>query len=646
MVLPSVSLSGNRTLTVTLSRLLVQPYYVRVGCNNPGSTASSTNAIGPWVASVPSYLSPLPPAITSVDVPVGKLSTGGNQVVNVYGLQLGRVLGSTVSITLTNSRGATFNSSACAVMVDLVAVTCRSPAGVGSGLSVTLTVDDVSSAAFNASLSYERPTILSLSGLGANSAPTTGGTVVITGQNFGPVHGNAVDAVVYTPSGMDVTFPAHCVVTKADSELTCDTHGGVGGTVLWTVTIGGLSSSNPRTGYRPPVIHRIGVYAANDVDVAYDPVALNALETRGSQWLRIDGDYFGSTGLAVDVVLTGRGVVGSNTSLSLTAACVVVTDHVTARCGVPVGVGTGFSWVLAVAGQSSLPSTTTTSYAPPSVLAVYLSDAIDGNEGTSTTGGAVVTVYGDNYGMDEGAVHVTWDGVAVPAAVSIPYAAVSFTSLASNGGSAVVTVSVGGQPVVASPLLTVQYRAPTITTVVLDTDGASSTPLDCSNAAVPVSAGVSNTSLQIVGADFGVGGRTSVTVGGVPAAVDRSRSDHGQLFVTTAMCYGNIVVTVAGKASVPASYLYRSLVALPEITSVSPQHGPASGGTLLTISGRQFQVQGVVTFLDPLGALVGTCDVPSIANAYTPTHILYVLGCEATACLFVSISQWVSSMRA
>ena len=114
-----------------------------------------------------------------------------------------------------------------------------------------------------------------------------------------------------------------------------------------------------------------------------------------------------------------------------------------------------------------------------------------------------------------------------------------------------------------------------------------------------------------------------MTVGGVPAAVDRSRSDHGQLFIATAMCYGDVVVTVAGKASVPAPYVYSILVALPEITSVSPRHGPASGGTVLTIVGARFQFDGVVTFVDRNGAAVGVCAPTS--HGYTDTLITYVV---------------------
>jgi hypothetical protein len=63
----------------------------------------------------------------------------------------------------------------------------------------------------------------------------------------------------YSPLGVDATFSAACVVSRDDVELTCRTGGGVGATVLWTITIAGLSSSNPRTGYRRPVVDRLGV---------------------------------------------------------------------------------------------------------------------------------------------------------------------------------------------------------------------------------------------------------------------------------------------------------------------------------------------------------------------------------------------------
>ncbi len=63
----------------------------------------------------------------------------------------------------------------------------------------------------------------------------------------------------YFPLGLATSFPARCAVTRDDTELVCNTTGGVGATVLWTVTVAGLSSSNPRTAYRPPVLFSLGL---------------------------------------------------------------------------------------------------------------------------------------------------------------------------------------------------------------------------------------------------------------------------------------------------------------------------------------------------------------------------------------------------
>ena len=83
------------------------------------------------------------------------------------------------------------------------------------------------------------------------------------GSNFGPATLNAVDDAVYEPLGLPLRFHARCTVTVNDTELTCVTPGGVGSLLLWSVTISGQVSTNPRTRYRAPALE--GVQALVDL---------------------------------------------------------------------------------------------------------------------------------------------------------------------------------------------------------------------------------------------------------------------------------------------------------------------------------------------------------------------------------------------
>ncbi len=77
-----------------------------------------------------------------------------------------------------------------------------------------IVVSDVASDVFApvGGLSFTPPSITSFAGPGAGQAPTIGGAVVITGQNFGPAALNALDSVVYVTQPCLVLtgiFPCH-----------------------------------------------------------------------------------------------------------------------------------------------------------------------------------------------------------------------------------------------------------------------------------------------------------------------------------------------------------------------------------------------------------------------------------------------------
>jgi hypothetical protein len=259
--------------------------------------------------------------------------------------------------------------------------------------------------------------------------------------------------------GWPVIFHAHhCAVTRDHVELQCSLGPGVGVRSQWTVTIANQSSSNPQSSYRRPVVASLGLVVDNGSLVYAPDPRLLALTTTGGQTLVFRGESFGPRQPRLPVTAVGRRVAaGTETGAGAAPVLVVTTSdcevaddtHTEVRCRTPPGSGAGYTWTLSVAGQSSLPSLFTTSYAAPMVSSVALSGEglfVDDPLGLPTAGRALVTVSGRNFGSSAGSVVVTWGGVQVAGVVvlSVPHTTITFPSPPGQGVASLVVV-VGGQ---------------------------------------------------------------------------------------------------------------------------------------------------------------------------------------------------------
>ena len=85
-----------------------------------------------------------------------------------------------------------------------------------------------------------------------------------------------------------------------------------------------------------------------------------------------------------------------------TSACTMANEyHTEVWCIAPPGGGVGYTWSMVVFGQASLSSVQYTSYAPPVVDSIGVDGAgtfADEPGGVPTSGGAIVTLYGANFG--------------------------------------------------------------------------------------------------------------------------------------------------------------------------------------------------------------------------------------------------------
>ncbi|CAN5568645.1 hypothetical protein BH10ACT1_BH10ACT1_25350 [soil metagenome] len=140
----------------------------------------------------------------------------------------------------------------------------------------------------------------------------------------------------------------------------------------------------------------------------------------------------------------------------------------------------------------------------------------------------------------------------------------------------------------------------------------------------PVAGG---TGVTITGSGF-VAGQTSVTIGGntVPAANVTVNSDTSLTFTTPAHTAGpvDVTVTTPGGTSTPAlDFTYIAVDEAPTTAGITPDQGPTTGGTTVTITGTGF-VPGQTTVTIggttiPAGEVTVSPDGTSL-TVVTPPH--------------------------
>lgn len=551
---------------------------------------------------------------------------------------------------------------------------CEAPSGVGGGHTVVLTVDGVRSPPLaNRSVSYAAPVVQGLhlhgalnestgsSGTGNGSVgvrvvvPTAGGVrVTVTGVNFGPsaLSDRALGSVLYTPVDLarlltGTAFTAQdCRVTVDHTEIECWMGPGVGGRIQWTVAVAGLQSVNPRTAYKMPSISSMSLAEApGPPGTASDLGDLASMRTTGGQLLLLNGTSFGPRSPSLSIALMGRQTgVGAAQQLPdlYTSNCAVTGEgHVEAVCMTPPGVGRGYVWTLVVAGLASRPSSQVTAYAPPSVTSLTISSVtplVEDPGAVPTSGGATVTVSGENFGADPALVQVLWGGVPVGVVLlAVAHTTLTFTSPPGQGASVGVVVVVGGQEtgVLAGSgaPLSVRYARPRVTRVYLDRSGGGGT-MSCSREGsdgrpLSGSGGAPSAVVVLEGTNFaGNASANAVTIRGATCAV--LQSTFTRIYCVTEVCSGVVLVSAAGMQTDAGPFSYLTLVSPPTIVWVAPLTGPTSGGTLVTLQGTQLACDAVIEFAEWTagGVLTGVRSVCSTA----PPHLV----CNATLVQCVS----------
>ena len=169
-------------------------------------------------------------------------------------------------------------------------------------------------------------------------------------------------------------------------------------------------------------------------------------------------------------------------------------------------------------------------------------------------------------------------------------------------------------------------------TVTVTNDAGTSAPLGFTYVAAPVTAPVlttltpdsgpvgGGTPVTITGTGFTPG--ATVSIGGTAGIVPDDVSDDGTelTFTTPANVAGGVPVTVTtdGGTSAPLTFTYQAAPAgAPVLASLTPESGPAGGGTSVTITGSGFLPGSTVTVGDTDGIVPDVIGVDGTTLTFT-----------------------------
>lgn len=536
-------------------------------------------------------------AVSDISYPAGGLRTQGGEVVNITGSNLGPISGALFDVAVSATYGPTgkeYTAASCRVVVKNTLIQCISAAGVGARHFWTLSLSGnglvwtVSSSAAKKYSAYAPPVISGLAtAKSITRLSTLGGDVVaISGSNMGPL-GTAVTAIFAAPGGVNLILQG-CSVFTAHGAISCTVPPGVGMSMAWQVTCGGLTSawSAVTSSYAPPVITSVTTPSPR------------AMSTAGGESIALQGTDFGPV-LITTLLSNGTTSVQPAPAVAVTylntvsqtyaPACQVVQSGLGTRiqCSSAAGIGLGLNFSVTVGGQLSPVFPTTLQYAPPVI------SGVTGLEQADTQGGQLLTLVGLNYGpWPSGVQTVTYGHTAseyvAASCVVVSQTVVTCRAVQGVGKNLAFRIAIGGQ--VSPDLATSESYSPPSVAWFNGTGAA--------NAATP-----GGQVVLVEGRNFGFDNSLLTRVTYTWAAVGHNWTfaaascmisvPHTELTCTTAQGAGAALawaVTVDGQVSTAPSTSY----AKPAISGVTTASGGAvtaastDGGDTIYLTGIDF----------------------------------------------------------
>jgi hypothetical protein len=413
---------------------------------------------------------------------------------------------------------------------------------------------------FSGAAAYPDIRILEYSGVSLT------GPVDITSSGTGNSASSSTTAVT-TTNANDLLFAANMVYTTTTSSGT--------GFTSRIITVQDSDIAEDR------FVTATGSYSATATLSSAGPwvmqmVAFSAVSTPGPTVASVSPSS-GATGGGTAVTITGTNFASGATVTfgSVAATNVVVSNGTTITATTPAGsAGAANVTVTNPSGQSGSLANGFTYVAGLSVSSVSPSNG-------PPAGGTAVTITGTAFAS--GAT-VTIGGAAATNVVVVSATEITATTPAGSAGAVTVTVSVSGQN--ASLTNGFTYLVPPTVSSVSPNSGST----------------LGGTAVTITGANFAAGATVTFGAGrqggdGTGAATNVVVVSSTQITCTTpANNAGAVTVAVTVNGETGSLTNGFSYVAVPTVSSVSPNNGPIAGGTAVTITGTNFAAGATVTF--------------------------------------------------
>jgi hypothetical protein len=223
----------------------------------------------------------------------------------------------------------------------------------------------------------------------------------------------------------------------------------------------------------------------------------------------------------------------------------------------------------------------------------------------------VVSSISPNQGSESGGTSVIVTGTGFTSVVTVRFGAKTATSFTVNSSTQITAVAPSGTG--------------TVNVSVTTSGGTSAQFVPFTYVPVPSLSSVSpnqgpvsgGTTVTLTGANLS--GATAVRFDGVAATSFTVNSSTQITAVTPAHAAGAAAVTVTTPGGTSNSVTFTYL-AVPSVTGVSPNQGPVSGGTTVTLTGANFSGATAVRF-DGVAAASYTVDSATQITAVTPAHV-------------------------
>jgi hypothetical protein len=481
--------------------------------------------------------------------------------------------GTFVTITGTNFTGATAVKFGAALapsstVISATQITAIAPSGVGgSTVDVTVTTPTGTSATSAADqFSYVGPpTITSIS---PNSgAPGGSTTVTIIGTNFE----SSIDPVQKVRFG---SIDAPSFVRNSATQITAISPAGAGTVDVTVFTNGGVISA---TSAADRFTYSGTVPLITSISPNSGPIAGGANVTiTGVNFTGATAVRFGSTNAALFTVNSAASITATSPAGSAGAVDITVTTPAGTS---PTNAADQFTYGAATSAP------TVTSISPTTGIA---------------SGGTFVTITGTNF---TGATAVKFGAALAPSSTVISATQITAIAPSGVGGSTVdVTVTTPTGTSATSAADQFSYVGPPTITSISPNSGAPG----------------GGTTVTIIGTNFesSIDPVQKVRFGSIDAP-SFIRNSATQITAISPAGAGIVDVTVFTNGGVISAtsaadrFTYSGTV--PSVTSVSPNSGPVTGGTSVTISGANFTGAAVVRF----GGTAATLFTVSSATSIT-----------------------------